>query len=73
MPWAWSSLITQLAQKEFYYPWNRTLVICPIPVLSWNRPTTGDQKTDVAQTSLSGRLSRRDQSRNKQIQEEEET
>ena len=26
---------TQLiTQKECYYPWNRTLVICPIPVLS---------------------------------------
>ena len=31
MPWAWSSLI--ITQKEFYYPWNRTWVICPIPVL----------------------------------------
>ena len=37
----------QLTQKEFYYPWNRTLVICPIPVLSWNHlTTTGDRTTD---------------------------
>ena len=25
MPWAWSSLI--ITQKEFYYPWNWTLVM----------------------------------------------
>ena len=30
-PWAWSSLI--ITQKEFYYPWKRTIVICPIPIL----------------------------------------
>ena len=47
MPWAWSSLVIQLAEKEFCYPWNQTLVVCPIPVLSWNRPTTaGDRTTD---------------------------
>ena len=47
MPLAWISLITQLAQTEFYYAWNQTLVICPIPVLSWNHRTTiGDQTTD---------------------------
>ena len=47
MPWAWSSLITQLAQKEFYFPWNRTLVLCPTPVLLWNCPrATGDRTTD---------------------------
>ena len=47
MPWAWSSLITQLAQKEFYFPWNRTLVICSTSVLYWSCPTTtGDRMTD---------------------------
>ena len=45
MPWAWSSLI--ITQKEFYYPWNWTLVICLIPVLLSNHlTTTGDQTTD---------------------------
>ena len=45
MPWAWSSLI--ITQKEFYYPWNWTLVICLIPVLLSNHlTTTGDKTTD---------------------------
>ena len=36
---------TQLiTQKEFYYPWSRTSIICPIPVLSSSLlATTGDQ------------------------------
>ena len=35
------------SSKKVYYPWNRTLVICPIPVLSWNCPkTTRDRTTD---------------------------
>ena len=47
MPWAWSSLITQLAKKVFYFPWNRTLVICSTSVLYWSCPTTtGDRMTD---------------------------
>ena len=35
-----------LTQKEFYYPWSRTSVICQIPVLSLShRTTTGDWTT----------------------------
>ena len=36
-----------ITQKEFYYPWNWTLMICLIPVLLSNHlTTTGDQTTD---------------------------
>ena len=47
MPKAWSSLTINLMLKESYFPWNQTLVTCPILVLFWNRPiTTGDRTTD---------------------------
>ena len=42
---------TQLiTQKEFFYTWNQTLVVCLIPVLSSSRlTTTGNQTTDKSQ------------------------
>ena len=40
----------QITQEEFYYSWNRTSVICLIPVLSLNiLTTTGDRITDKLQ------------------------
>ena len=37
----------QITQEEFYYPWSRTSVIFPIPVLSLNLLiTTGYRTTD---------------------------
>ena len=51
--------------KESYFPWNQTLVTCPILVLFWNCPiTTGDGTTDKLRLpSLD--ISRRDQSKTK--------
>ena len=35
------------SSKRVLLSWNRALVVCPTPVLSWNRPTTtGDRTTD---------------------------
>ena len=61
----------QITQKQFFYPWNRTLVVCPISVLSSScLTTTGDPTTDKShrlpsldifpeRTSLEGNISPR--------------
>ena len=59
MPWAWSSLIIQLAQKEFRNMSNPSVVVEP-PDNNWRL-----ENRQISQTALFGMISRRDQSRKK--------